>query len=97
MAGGHTSGSAVVGVTTAFTILAAIATALRLFTRTTLVHTAGSDDIAIVFATVRLLPTFVIEHGANSHYLGLLSGLDGLHDNAGTLRHGTTLFDPQRQ
>ena len=96
MGGGHTSGSAVVGVTIAFTILAAIATVLRLFTRTSLVHTAGPDDIAIVFATVRLLSLLDEERRADNLYLGLLSGLNSLHGNAGPIRHGPTLSNPQR-
>lgn len=52
MAAGHASGDAVVGVTVAFTILAFMATATRLFTRTSIVHNAGWDDISITIACI---------------------------------------------
>lgn len=49
---GHASGDAVVGVTVAFTVLAALATIARLVTRIGIVHSAGLDDAVILVAIV---------------------------------------------
>lgn len=49
---GHASGEAVVGVTVAFTVLAALATVARLVTRIGIVHHAGLDDVVISVAIV---------------------------------------------
>ena len=51
-ANGHAPGSAVVGVTISFTILAFIATSLRLITRFGIVRNAGLDDLVISIAVV---------------------------------------------
>jgi Flp pilus assembly protein protease CpaA len=51
-AGGHTSGYAVTGVTISFTIVAAICTILRLYTRFGLNKMGGVDDVFIAIATV---------------------------------------------
>jgi hypothetical protein len=56
VAGGHTSGDAVAGVTVAFTIVAVICTMLRLYTRFVLNKMAGIDDVFIAVATVCSLP-----------------------------------------
>lgn len=50
--GGHTSGDAVAGVTVSFTIVAAICTGLRLYTRFVLNKMGGVDDVFIAVATV---------------------------------------------
>lgn len=52
MGAGHAPGSALTGVTLAFTIMAGMATIVRLYTRIAIVDTAGVDDIAIVVAMV---------------------------------------------
>ncbi|EME42974.1 hypothetical protein DOTSEDRAFT_72404 [Dothistroma septosporum NZE10] len=49
-ASGHAPGSAVVGVTISFTILAFITTSLRLVTRLGIVRNAGLDDLVISIA-----------------------------------------------
>ncbi|KAK4623368.1 Wortmanamides biosynthesis cluster protein C [Fulvia fulva] len=51
-ANGHAPGSAVVGVTISFTILAFIATSLRFITRFGIVRNAGLDDLVISIAVV---------------------------------------------
>lgn len=50
---GHASGEAVIGVTVALTILAAIAVSARLFARLAVVHNAGLDD-GFIFAALLL-------------------------------------------
>ncbi|KAK5682121.1 hypothetical protein LTS10_005246 [Elasticomyces elasticus] len=50
MASGHTPGAAVVGTTIAFTVLAAIAVLLRLYTRIKIVSRSGLDDLFISIA-----------------------------------------------
>jgi hypothetical protein len=52
-AGGHTSGDAVAGVTISFTIVAAICTILRLYTRFVLNRLGGVDDVFIAIAMVK--------------------------------------------
>ncbi|KAF2170774.1 hypothetical protein M409DRAFT_51034 [Zasmidium cellare ATCC 36951] len=49
-ASGHAPGSAVVGVTISFTVLAFMATVMRLYTRIGIVRNAGLDDIVITIA-----------------------------------------------
>ena len=49
---GHASPEAVNGVTVAFTVLAGIFVALRIYTRCMFSHNAGIDDIFIVAAMV---------------------------------------------
>lgn len=52
-ASGHTSGSVVVGVTAATTILAGLAVVSRSITRITVVGQFGADDVCILIAMVR--------------------------------------------
>lgn len=52
MGAGHAPGQAVTGATVAFTVLAGLATIMRLFTRLHIVHTAGIDDVSIIIAMV---------------------------------------------
>ena len=47
---GHASPAAVLGVTITFTIIAASAVALRLYSRIFIVHSPGKDDAFIVAA-----------------------------------------------
>lgn len=52
MHGGHASPGALLGVVTAFTVVANLATALRLFVRLVIKRTAGIDDATISVAMV---------------------------------------------
>ena len=51
-ASGHAPGSAVVGVTISFTVLAFMTTTLRLITRFGIVRNAGLDDLVISIAVL---------------------------------------------
>lgn len=50
---GHASPSAVLGVTITFTIIAASAVILRLYSRVFIVHSPGKDDAFIVAALIK--------------------------------------------
>lgn len=72
MAVGHAPGSAVVGVTVAFTTLAFIATTSRLVTRIAIVRGAGIDDVIITIAllfSIALTATMVmqVKYGMGRH------------------------------
>ncbi|PIA92171.1 hypothetical protein CB0940_09437 [Cercospora beticola] len=76
MAVGHAPGSAVVGVTVAFTILAFITTAFRLFTRIAIVKQPGIDDFIITIAlifTIALTACMVLQvkYGMGRHAASL--------------------------
>ncbi|EMF11630.1 uncharacterized protein SEPMUDRAFT_149566 [Sphaerulina musiva SO2202] len=69
---GHAPGSAVVGVTVAFTVLAFIATASRLITRVAIVRGAGIDDVMITIAvmfSIAITTTMVmqVQYGMGRH------------------------------
>lgn len=49
-ASGHAPGEAVTGVTISFTVLAFMATAMRLYTRIGIVRNVGLDDVVITIA-----------------------------------------------
>ncbi|KAF2208670.1 hypothetical protein CERZMDRAFT_48687, partial [Cercospora zeae-maydis SCOH1-5] len=73
---GHAPGSAVVGVTVAFTILAFIVTAFRLFTRIAIVKQPGIDDFIITIAllfTIALTTCMVLQvkYGMGRHAASL--------------------------
>ncbi|USW51811.1 hypothetical protein Slin15195_G051300 [Septoria linicola] len=82
MAVGHAPGSAVVGVTVAFTVLAFLATVSRLITRLAIVRSAGIDDLVITVAlllTIALTTCMVmqVKYGMGRH-------ADTLSDNDNT-------------
>ncbi|RMY78999.1 hypothetical protein D0863_00312 [Hortaea werneckii] len=73
MGAGHAPGQAVTGATVAFTVLAGLATIMRLFTRLHIVHTAGIDDVSIIIAmclSIVLTATMVkqVTYGIGDHY-----------------------------
>lgn len=76
---GHASGEAVIGVTVAFTVLAALATVARLVTRIGIVHSAGLDDAVISIAIVLSIMLTIamcqqVKYGMGRHS-------DSLNDN----------------
>jgi len=84
---GHASGEAVVAVTVAMTVLAAIAVISRLCTRIGIVHNAGIDDgfiaAALVHGTMQPIPLQVADHRS-----GVLDRHDGDHVLSGQVWHG---------
>lgn len=89
-ASGHAPGSAVVGVTISFTVLAFMATVMRLYTRIGIVRNAGLDDIVITIAlaltivlTVTMCQQGELEPTFNYDAAGKLTYIS-------TIRHGKT-------
>jgi hypothetical protein len=62
---GHTSGAAVVGVTSATTIVAGLAVISRLLTRIAIVRKAGYDDACISISMVRDQMCFMLNPDAD--------------------------------
>ena len=87
---GHASGEAVVGVTIAMTILASMAVITRLYTRFGIVRNAGTDDVFIVLALVRLRAYFPRDT-LLTHRTAVLHRDDSHYDPASEVRHGLAL------
>lgn len=98
-ASGHAPGEAVVGVTVSFTILAFVATSMRLYTRLGIVRKSGLDDISITIALILtiILTVTMCQQGlsitSKHRSISIVQADFLLAVNYGMGRHANTISD----